>query len=259
MLQRTIRAAAFVTIALGSSNISTGQPPASPEWTVVTTTQIKPEFRAEYEAGQKEIAAAFKKAGVPYRIVVQTLLGDLSEYTSIAPISKLADMDEPNPLVKALGEPASARLLKRLGSYLMTAHRTTTLAMPDISINTPVENQADYAQVSVMRLRPGKAAEFISFMKDDYLPVMKKVDVGNLWVSRPIFGGDLNERVMVRPIRKFAELDGGPLTTKALGAEGARKLAEKQGAIVESTRFSIVRLRKDLSYMPPRLAPKAGE
>jgi hypothetical protein len=259
MRHQIVGACAAIALTVFPCAISHAQTAPAPTWTVVTTTQIKPEFRLEYEAGQKEVTAAYKKAGVPYRVVVQTLLGDVGEYTSISPISKLADMDDPTPLVKALGEPGAQKLLKRLGAYMVSIHRATVLAQDDISIRTPTENMAEYAQVSFMQLYPGKAAAFTSFMKEDYIPAMKKVDIANLWISRPVFGGDLNERVMVRPLHKLAELDGGPLTTKALGADGARQLGIKQSAIVQSTRFTVVRVRPDLSNLPAPPKPKPAD
>jgi hypothetical protein len=231
------------------------------QWSVVTSTQIKPEFRQEYEAAQKELAAAYKKAGMPSRVVVQTILGDYAEYISIAPITKLADLDGPTPAARALGEAASQKLIKRLGGYVVAVHRSTNLALPEISINTPMENPGEYAEVMIMRLFPGKAADFTAFMKNDFLPAMKKADVANFWVSRPIFGGDLLERIAVRPIHKMAELDGGPLIPKTLGQEGAHRLAEKRNAIVQSTSYIVVRVRPDLSLMPApvKAQAKAGE
>jgi hypothetical protein len=139
---------------------------------------------------------------------------------------------------------------------MVSLQRQAYLSLPDISIQTPTENPAPYAEVTFMRLFPGKAAEFASFMKDDYLPAMKKLDIANLWTSRPIFGGDLNERVTVMPMQKLAELDGGPLLTKALGAEGARTVNAKRNTIVESTRYMIVRVRPELSHMPSPSKPK---
>ncbi len=240
---RFFGSAVLTTLTIAIPSISTGQTAPSPEWSVITTTQIKPEFRQEFEAVQKEVTAAYKKAGVPYRYVVQTILGDLEEYVSIAPISKLAEMDGPSPLVKALGDAGSQRLLRKIGGSIMSAHRVTTIP-------------GEYGQVTTMRLAPGKGAEFTAFMKDDYLPAMRKADVANLWVSRPVFGGDLNERVTVRIMHKLAELDGGPPTTKALGAEGAQKLSAKQARIVESVHLSIGHLRTDLSLMPTPEKPK---
>jgi hypothetical protein len=255
---RFFGSAVLTTLTIAIPSISTGQTqtPPSPEWSVITTTQIKPEFRQEYEAVQKEITAAYKKAGVPYRYVVQTLLGDIWEYTAIAPLGKLAEMDGPSPLVKAVGEAGSQRILRKVGGYVQSTRRVTALAMNDISIRTPGD-PGEFAHITTMRIAAGKGPEFIAFMKDDYLPAMRKADVANLWLSQPIFGGDLNERVMVRVIHKIGELDEGPLTRKALGVEGAQKLSAKLARIVESTHFTVVHLRTDLSLMPAPEKPKA--
>ena len=248
-----------LTLTLGLPAFAQTTP--APEWSIITSTQIKPEFRQEYEAVQKELSAAYKKAGAPSRLVVQTMLGDYAEYISIVPITKLADLDGPSPSIKALGEAGSQKLLKRIGGYVVAVHRNTSLAMPEISINTPMENPGEYAQVTVLRLFPGKAQDFVALIKDDYLPAMKKADIANVWVSRPIFGGELNERVIVRPLHKMAELDGGPLLRRVLGEEGARRFAEKQATIVQSSSYSIVRVRPDLSVMPapPKSQAKAGQ
>ena len=48
-----------------TASISTGQAPPVQEWSIVTTVQIKPEFRVEYEGVQKEVSAVYKKANVP--------------------------------------------------------------------------------------------------------------------------------------------------------------------------------------------------
>src|SRR5260370_32119286 len=122
---RLFGSAVLTTLTIAIPSISTGQTAPSPEWSVITSTQIKPEFRLEFEAVQNEITAPYKKAGVPYRYVVQTILGDLEEYVSIAPISKLAEMDGPSPLVKAPGDAGSQRLLRKIGGAIMSPHPPT--------------------------------------------------------------------------------------------------------------------------------------
>jgi len=247
MQQRLLGSAAVFALTLGLSNISLGQTQTAQQWSVITTVQIKPEFRTEMEAIQKEISAAYKKANLT-RLVVETILGDANEYISIAPLTKFAEMDSPSLL--SMPPTLPQPLLKRARGYITAMHRTTYLDLPDISIRTDMANPGEYAHVAVLHLMPGKAAAFTQFMKDDYLPAMRKAEVANLWLSRPIFGGDLGDRVMVRPLHKLAELDGGPITTKALGAEGAAQLAAKQSGIVESSHYTVVHVRPELSNMP---------
>ncbi len=257
LLQRLSGISPILALALAMPCISTAQTDASPEWSVITFVQIKPEFRVEYEAAQKEISAAYKKAG-EQRVVVQTLLGDLAEYVSITRLGKFAEMDGPSVMEKVMGAAPSQQLLRKVGGYLLGAHRITTMTLNDISIQTPGDI-GEYALVMTWRLAPGKGADFTSFMKNDYLPAMRKADVANLWVSQPIFGGESNERVVVRPMHKLAEIDAGPPTRKALGVQGAQLLAIRQAAIIESTHYTVSRFRFDLSNLAMPEKPKTGE
>lgn len=246
--------AGAILLALAIPSLSVAQNPP-PQWSVITTTVIKPEFRTEYEAVQKEITAAYKKSGVPFRIVAQTSFGDVMEYTSILPLAKFADFDGQSSLAKALGGDAAAqKMLKRMAPYIVSVHRTADLAMPDVSIETPGD-PGEWVQVAAYHLLPGKGVEFSAFLKSDYLPAMKKAGIANVWVSRPIFGGDSNLRIMVLPMHKMADIDLGPATTRALGADGAQKLNAKQSTMVASISRSIAHLRMDLSYTP---APPKG-
>src|SRR5260370_26040102 len=130
---RFFGSAVLTTLTIAIPPVSTGQTPPSPEWSVITTTQIRPEFRQEFEAVQKEISAAYKKADVPYRYVVQTILGDLEEYVSIAPLGKLAEMDGPSALVKAMGDAGSQRILRTIGGYHNSPHPVTGRSLKQYS------------------------------------------------------------------------------------------------------------------------------
>ncbi len=112
-----------------------------------------------------------------------------------------------------------------------------------------------------LHVAPGRADDFAAWVKDEYLPAAKKAEIKNLWVSADVHGADPNERVIVRPIRSMAEFDAGPFTTKALGAEGARKMMSKTNGIVDSVNYRVVRYRADLSYQMarPTQTAKAGQ
>jgi hypothetical protein len=213
-------------------------------------TVVKPEARAEYEAAQKEITAAYKKAGVRSRAVLQTIFGDLNEYVSVTPIAKFADMDGTGPLDRALGAEAAAKLRRRASSLTVSMRRVASLAMPDVSLRQPTAEPAPYAQVTTFTLAPGKAGEYESFLKNDFLPMLRKGEVANFWVSRNIFGGGGMERVAVRPLKKLAEIDEGPIARRILGPEGAAKLSAKSAGLYQSVQYRIVRYRSDLSYGP---------
>jgi hypothetical protein len=230
----------------------TAQEQPKTQWSVVTMTTIKPDARAEYEAWQKQITAAYKKAEVPSRTVVQTIMGDVFEYISIAPVGKFADLDGPTPIERALGKEPAAALLRKGGAYIVSVRRFMSRDMPELSIRTPESEPSPLAMVSILHVVPGRADDFAAWVKDEYLPAAKKAEIKNLWVTADVHGSDPNERVIVRPVRSMAEFDGGPFTTKALGAEGARKMMSKTNGIVDSMNYRVVRYRADLSYQMAR-------
>lgn len=244
--------------ALASLQTLSAQSQPAPKWSLVTVTTIKPEMRSQYESWQKQLTAAYKKAEVPSRAVLQTILGDLFEYVTVTPLAHFADMDGPSPLERALGKQEGAALLQKGALYLTSARRMASLAMDNISMREPSQ-PAPLAVVNILRLLPGKGPEFAAWAKDEYVPAMKKAELKNVWISQTIFGGDGNERVIVRPIKTMSEIDSGPPTTKALGAEGARKLMSRTAAFVESSQMRIVRYRADLSYdMTAQATQKTG-
>jgi len=204
----------------------------APEWSVVTITTIKPDTRSDYEAWQKEITAAYKKAGVPSRAVLQTVMGNLLEYVSVSPLAHFADMDGPSPLERALGKEDAAGLMRKGSAYVTSVHREASLALNDMSIRTKTSEPNEYALVTSVRLVNGKESEFNGWMKDEYLPAMKKAEVKNLWISQTIFGGDPNERIAVRLMKNMGEIDAGPPLNKALGQEGALKLRARTAGII---------------------------
>jgi hypothetical protein len=255
---RVCASAALLAFALASVQTLLAQPPSesTPKWSLVTLTTIKPEMRAEYEAWQKQMTAAYKKAEVPSRAVLQTVMGDLFEYVTVTPLAHFADMDGASPVERALGKDEAAAFMRKGAIYLTSARRIATLAHDELSIRNQTSEPAPYAVVTSMRLVPGKSTEFDAWMKDEYMPAMKKAELKNFWVSQTVFGGDPNERVTVRPMKAMSEIDAGPLTIKALGAEGARKLMSRSAGIVESVQFRIVRYRPELSYELSSQAPQ---
>ena len=251
MRLRSYVSATLLVAALANVQTLIAQTESSPKWSLVTFTTIKPEMRVEYEAWQKQLTAAYKKAEVPSRTVLQTMMGNLFEYVSVVPLSKFADMDGASPVERALGKDQAAAFMRKGAAHLLSVNRVATLSMDDLSIRTESE-PSPYAIVTVMRLLPGKVPEFSAWMKDEYLPAMKKAEVKNLWISQTVFGGDNLERVAVRPIKSMGEIDGGPVLTKALGAEEARKIAARRATLIDSSRLMILKYRPDLSY---RMSP----
>ena len=246
-------ASALTALALIVPQSLSAQAPATPQrWSVITITTIKPEARMEYEALQKQVTAAYRKAEIPSRALLQTVLGNLYEYVSISPITKFADMDGASPLERGLGKEGAAALASKIAACATSMHRMLSRELPDLSINTQTSEPPALAMVTSIHLAPGRAQDFAAWVKSDYLPAAKKAEVKNLWISGPVHGGDPEERIVVMPLKAMADFDAGPFLTRALGPEGAQKVTAKTAGIVESRSYRVVRYRTDLSYrMPP--------
>lgn len=243
-------------LLLAHASLAQNNQPA-PELSLVTIYKIKPDMRAEFEAGQKELSAAYRKAEVPSRMVMQTVLGDLLGYVSVTPLSKFADMDGTSPVVRALGQEEAARLLRRVGATFTSAQRLVSVDRPDLSIMTSNEQPGETALVIGITAAPGRMMDLEAIMKGELMAACKKAGVKHMWVSDVIFGGEGGMKVVVVPVEKMAAFDLKSPMERALGAEGARKLEAKMSTTIAHEEFSVLRMRPDLSHVPqPRAAAR---
>ena len=94
----------------------------------------------------------------------------------------------------------------------------------------------------------GRMDDYLAWIKNDYIPALEKGGVARFLVSRPIFGGEGNEVVSSRMLKNLAEIDGGPVLTKALGEAGALAVNARAVPLVRSSTTRIVVVRADLTY-----------
>ena len=220
-----------------------------PTWLRFQTSTIKPEMKQEYEGYIKQVAAAYKKARVPLFVVYENVAGNMNEYTSVLGIMKFADMDGTPPLVNSLGEEASANLLRNLARCQTSQTRYYSLPEVDLAINKGPLGTL-FIQTRTL-VTAGKMPDYQNWLKNDYKPALEKAGVTGFRVSRPIFGVAGNQIETIRMIKDFAEIDGGPILNQKLGADAARALNAKANGLVQSSRTSIIRVRPDLSFLPP--------
>jgi hypothetical protein len=246
---RVAACSATLAVFLPFASLAQQQPAqgSKAQWSVITVATVKPEMRDQFEAFQKELMTAFRKAEVPSRVVLQPVMGDLLEFVTIYPIANFADLDGPSPAERTLGKDGLASSMAKIAGAVTSVRRLASLDMNELSIHTESKEPAPYAIVMFMRAAPGKGPEFEAWLRNDYIPVMKKAEVSNLSIARNVFGS-MNEYVVARPIQKLAEIDAGPPTRKVLGLEGANKLMAKTAGMVESVDYRIYRYRPDLSY-----------
>jgi len=200
---------------------------ATPQLARVTITHVKPDMLTEWiDLEKNEVVPALKKAGQTARTVyVTSLFGNSYEYVIITPFQKYADFDAGNPMIKALGETASARLAEKLRKCTESSTSYVNTRLADLSnvLDGPPPHMIVTARY---RIAPGKQTDFQNLVKSEILPVYKKAKVG-LIVSQRGAGANPNDVTMSTAYSKFADMDGGPFITKQLGQEGAAKVNAK--------------------------------
>ncbi|SRR5258706_7076958 len=230
------------------SNVCVAQSDVQPTWTGSTTTKVKPELRQEFEAYLKQLMTAYKKAGTLWFLTLETFAGDTTEYTTVVPVMKFGDLDGPSVVIKVLGEAGWERLSRDMGRCYTTQTRQYATPQPELEINKTDGPMGIYWVETRTLVAPGRMGDYLIWLKNDYRPALEKAGVARFQVSQPIFGAVAGEIVTARMLKNLAEIDGGPVLSKALNDEEAHAVGAKSVALVSSSSTRIVRLRTDLSY-----------
>lgn len=118
-------------------NTCSAQTDVQPKWTGSTTTKVKPEMRRNFERYLKQLVAAYKKAGTLSFLTLETFAGDTTEYTTVVPVMKFGDLDNPSPLVRVLGAAGWERLSRSsLGCHLKTGQLWSLQNRPVVSVKS---------------------------------------------------------------------------------------------------------------------------
>ena len=200
---------------------------AAPEFARVVVTHVKPDMLNEWIDLQKnEVVPGLKKGGQKTRTVYSTgLFGNAYEYVVITPFEKYAEFDAGNPLTKALGQPASARLGEKLRKCTESSTAYSITRMAELS-NVLDSSLPQMIVTARYRIAPGKMPDFQNLVKTEILPVYKKAKIA-LIVNQRGPGANPSDVTMSTGYSKFADLDGGPFLVKQLGQEAANRVNAK--------------------------------
>lgn len=110
-----------------------------PAWVIVTTTHVLPGKGGEFaDITQKEFLPALKKSGVADSWMFQASFGAPgTRRTIVTPIPNWATLDQPNPLVRALGAEAAAALNQKRGALTTGAESVVMRFVPEMSYGVP--------------------------------------------------------------------------------------------------------------------------
>jgi hypothetical protein len=205
-------------------------------------------MRQEFEAALREIVTAHKRAGIPWLLTLQNFAGDTTEYTTVVPVMKFGDLDGPPVVAKVLGERGWEHLSRKIDRCYTSQTRQYAVRQPRLEINKADVPTGVYWLETRTRVAQGRMDDYLAWLENDYRPALEKAGVAHFVVSRPIFGGEGGEVVSSRMLKNLAEIDGGPILTRALGEAGALAVNARSVPLVRSSTTRIVLVRTDLSY-----------
>lgn len=224
----------------------------APQRLQIQIVNVKPEALTDWLAlQQKETVPALKKIGVVSRDAWTTsIFGEGFEYFFATPLAKFADYDNPQgPFVRALGQ-EGARIYNDKVRRMIVAQRTLAINVFPESILPPASYVPKFVILNFNYAEPGRAGDYAAYLRDDFLPAIRKGKPVGFAASRILHGGDANEFVTARYLEKMADLDGPNALQLAIGNDAAAKLQAKTAGMFQRQERRIYRYVPELSIRP---------
>jgi hypothetical protein len=229
-------------------------PPPQPR-VQVTIIQLKPDMMTTWEDLQKnEMIPAQKKAGLPWRhTMANGASGQGFTRVTIVPLANYAQLDMPGFIQRAVSAEANANYNAKLRTTIQSQRAEIYTLQTNASIISTATTMPQFQVVQTTRVLAGKGDEFLASLTQDYLPNYKKAGVKDYWVFTLNQGGPGGQRVLVRPIDKYAELDKpGLLAQAGLTEEQQDKIGARRNAVLATgVETEVFRFIPELSYGMP--------
>ena len=253
---RVIAFAALVGAVAAWADDARAQDRARPEQPVpafprllVRTAAVRPDSETAFVSiVRDQMIPALKKAGVPWMQTWSPFLGESFTYVMVTPVSDFGQFDGRDPVELTLGSQYEV-YRARLDKTLVSAHAAIETLRRDASIESGDAEVPNFATVQTFLVLPGRAAEFLSVIARDFLPVYKAGGQRDLWVYATNFGGPAGQFTVVRPFSDSREMAGRySLNSAGLSTEDLAMLNARRNALISSERVDIVHPVRELSY-----------
>jgi heme-degrading monooxygenase HmoA len=243
--------------AIGFTQGSKAQSAASPQQPAyrITAVTVKPGMGLEFENVLKsDVLPAMKKAGIKQSGVWKTVqFGEAGNYLMTAPMQNLADLDNPSPLVKVLGQNGMAALTAKLQRFVAGAHMYMITGRNDLSIAPKPGYVVKMGVLVTTSVAPGRTEEFEKNFKE-VVGVIGKTNAKGVLTARVGLGGNPNEYTTLVLFDSFADLD--KFVPAFMKAAAGAKLASQAGIVMHQEYATISNI-PELSIQPP--AQKAAK
>lgn len=237
-------------LAFGQNKSATAAPATQGQLLEISVVILKPDKVAQYLRIQKdEVIPALKKAGLEARYFFKGgAFGESYLYGTAVPIKNLASFDGPRPLERALGKAAADALVARINECHVSKRVFTSRQIPDLCWG---QTFSPVAVVTTHHLAPGRKNEFLAYLRDHEVPVIRKSDLLGWAAEEVILGAAPDAVVTIGFRRNYADLDNGPAAQQMLGRDGYEKLRQKiPPGLIVSRENQVIEFLPDLSFGP---------
>lgn len=143
--------------------------------------------------------------------------------------------------------------------FIADTHTYMVEMLPELSWTNPkLKSPPLYYTVTERHIAPFRGRDYEAYLKNDWLPLVKKADSNGTMVSRIRHGGETGHYFVFGSVNDLTELDQPSKVTQAAGgADAIAKMQQKLVGIVQRSETRILRLRVELSVLPaPTTAAK---
>lgn len=216
---------------------------------LVTHVRVPPAKAGTWlELQRNEVVPALKKAGVGGYTTYRTVVGEVAEYVIVRPFA-FAELDRADPLDRALGAEGAAALRRKLADCTESMHRSIENRHDDLYLDP---GAAAVLFVSRYRAMPGRARDYMSFVRSEMFPVMKQAQENGtsagLSVTTSVQGGEPGIITLNMHYANFAPLDGPPPVAKTLGPQGTAAFLAKGAGLITQLDQSVLQRVPELSF-----------
>lgn len=228
--------------------------------------QVKPEKRAEFDALTKRMADANRRNGGDQWLAMETMYGEANTVAFISTRDSYGDIETAmNKFMGAASKTFGAgteKLMNDFSSCLVSSRGEIRLRRWDLSSNAPSDpaayaqmvGKARYLRTTMVRVRPGRVAEFEALVKEVKAAREKNAPSEITLVSQVVAGQKGNVFYVTTLKPNMAAFDSVPTMQKILGDEGYQKWQKSNVDIIETTYSMINRFLPDLSSAPEEVA-----
>ena len=209
---RSIRVLLVMLGLVAWASVASAQPP----YILLNEYNVNPAAAEGFRTAQKAMTAEITKRGTPWRAVLHTHFGPRL-WVTLRPLNKHAELDAESPMSPMATTAEVGKTITGMSAVLLHLN-------PEMTFAGPPDPKPTLFVVSMIQVDLDKQPQYVAFMREQYLPAMKKGGATHFYTYHADRGGKQSTFFHIRPIPNMASLDQPDPLERALGADGRAKL-----------------------------------